>query len=91
MSAIKGMASKAPALKDERKPLVPDVDVAREVSVAIATKVIEQAKKQGLCREENVPDNDGELSQWIEGQMWVPEYPKYEKVEASIDSGSVEV
>ncbi len=91
MAAIKGMASKAPVLTDERKPLVPNVDVAREVSVAIATSVIKQAKSQGLCREQHVPDNDDELSQWVEGQMWDAVYPEYQKVDARIDPGSVEV
>ena len=91
MAAIKGMASKAPVLQDETKPLVPDVDVAREVSVAIAASVIRQAKIQGLCREQNVPDNDDELPRWVKAKMWDAVYPEYQKVEASIDPGSVEV
>ena len=79
MAAIKGMASKAPVLKDPTKPLVPDVEVAREVSVAVAAAVIAKAKEQGHCREEGIPDDEEEFKKWIEEQMWEPVYPKYEK------------
>jgi malate dehydrogenase (oxaloacetate-decarboxylating) len=78
MAAIKGMASKAPVLKDEKLPLVPDVDIAREVSVAIAASVIREAKRQELIGEVNIPD--GDLESWVEGRMWEAEYPEYEKV-----------
>ncbi|KAI9872159.1 MAG: NAD-dependent malic enzyme, mitochondrial, partial [Watsoniomyces obsoletus] len=76
-----GMASQAPILKenDATKPLVPDVDVAREVSAAIAAAVIRKAREQGLCREQSVPEREEELVGWIKGKMWDPVYPRYEK------------
>lgn len=82
MAAVKGVASKAPVVNDERKPLVPDVGDAREVSVAIAVNVIREARRQGLVREGDVPDSDdeGELEEWVKARMWVAEYPEYERV-----------
>lgn len=79
LAAVKGVASKAPVLQDERKSLVPDVDVAREVSVAIAAKVIAAGRKMGVLREESVPERDDDLPNWIEAKMWQPVYPEYEK------------
>ena len=88
LAGVKGMASMAPVLKDEKLPLVPDVDVARSVSVAIAAGVIAQAKKDGVCGEEGIPeiegwDGDGhemkQLKSWIEERMWRAEYPEFVK------------
>ena len=88
LAGVKGMASMAPILVDEKLPLVPDVEVARSVSLAIAAGVIAQAKKDGVCQEEGVPeiadgDADGhemeDLKRWIEDRMWRAEYPEFAK------------
>ena len=88
LAGVKGMASMAPVLKDEKLPLVPDVDIARSVGVAIAAGVIAQAKKDGVCREEGLPEiQEGgkgghemdELKRWIEERMWRAEYPEFVK------------
>ena len=79
MAAIKGMAAEAPVVEDPKKPLVPDVEVAREVSVAIAAAVIKMARKQGLCGEKSVPQGERELLEWIKKKMWDAVYPEYEK------------
>ncbi|KAK4919205.1 NAD-dependent malic enzyme, mitochondrial, partial [Elasticomyces elasticus] len=61
--------------KDSKKGLCPDVEQAREVSVKIAMGVLRQAAKEDLLGVENVPlDDEEELKQWIQTQMWKPEY-----------------
>lgn len=50
--------------------IYPPIDKIRDISCKIATKVIEVAKEQGLTTVE-IPEN---LSQWIEGEMYLPQY-----------------
>lgn len=74
VAAIKVIATHSPALKDPTKGLVPDVVHVREISVHIAKAVIKQAVDEGLAREENIPEDDGELEEWVREQMWEPRY-----------------
>lgn len=72
--AVEAVAAMSPALKDDTAPLVPGVDVVREVSVNIAAKVIRAAQKEDLAQENNIPDDDKELHEWVREQMWDPVY-----------------
>lgn len=74
VAAIKVIADQSPALQDSDKGLVPDITDVREISVHVAKAVIKQAVKEGLAREEEIPDDDGELEEWVREQMWEPRY-----------------
>ncbi|TKA67672.1 hypothetical protein B0A55_08649 [Friedmanniomyces simplex] len=74
VAATKALAAQAPALKDPDAGLLPDVEDVREISVKIAAAVIRQAEKEGLAREEGIPEGEGELEEWIREQMWDPVY-----------------
>jgi malate dehydrogenase (oxaloacetate-decarboxylating) len=52
-----------------------------EVSVKIAAAVIKQAIKEGIAQEEDIPETEEDLEQWIRVQMWKPEYRPLKKVE----------
>lgn len=49
------------------------VDV-REISVKIASAVIKTSVEEGLAQEKDIPQDDGELEEWVRAQMWEPEY-----------------
>ena len=74
VAAIKVIADQSPALQDPDKGLVPDITDVREISVHVAKAVIKQAVEEGLAREEEIPDKDGELEEWVREQMWEPRY-----------------
>ena len=74
VAAVKALAAQSPALQDENKPLLPDVEDVREISVHIAKAVIRAAVEEGLAREEGIPEDEQELEQWIREQMWDPVY-----------------
>ncbi|EEA18824.1 NAD-dependent malic enzyme, mitochondrial [Talaromyces marneffei ATCC 18224] len=74
VAAVKALAAQSPALQDPNKPLLPDVEDVREMSVHIAKAVIQTAVEEGLAREKGIPEDDKELEQWIRGQMWDPVY-----------------
>lgn len=74
VAAVEAVAAMSPALKDDTAPLLPGVDVVREVSVNIATKVIRAAQKEHLAQEEGIPEDDKELQEWVREQMWNPVY-----------------
>lgn len=74
VAAIKVIADQSPALQDPAKGLVPDITNVREISVRVAKAVIKQAVGEGLAREKEIPDNDGELEEWVREQMWKPRY-----------------
>ena len=74
VAAVKAIAQQSPALKDPKKGLVPDVTDVREVSVHVAKAVIQQAVEEGLATERNIPDDHGELEEWVRVQMWEPKY-----------------
>ncbi|KAJ4397808.1 NAD-dependent malic enzyme, mitochondrial [Gnomoniopsis smithogilvyi] len=74
VAAVEGVADMSPALKDDTAPLLPGVDVVRDVSVNVARKVIRAAEKEGVVTEKGIPSDDEELDEWIREQMWDPEY-----------------
>ncbi|KAK0631495.1 hypothetical protein B0T14DRAFT_501807 [Immersiella caudata] len=76
VAATKGVAEMGPALKegDANAPLLPGVEVVRDVSVRVARKVIQVAVEEGVAIEENIPTDDEELDEWIREQMWQPQY-----------------
>ena len=74
VAATKALASTAPALKDPTAALLPDVTDVSLVSVKIAKAVIQEAVKEGLNQEKDIPSDDEELEEWIKDQMWEPRY-----------------
>ncbi|KAL0935626.1 NAD-dependent malic enzyme [Colletotrichum truncatum] len=80
VAAVEGVASLSPALKDQTAPLLPGVDVVRDVSVRVARNVIKAAVEEGVATEDGIPDDDNELDEWIREQMWTPEYRRLELV-----------
>jgi malate dehydrogenase (oxaloacetate-decarboxylating) len=76
VAATRGVAEMGPALKegDASAPLLPGVDVVREVSVRVARKVIQTAVDEGVATEEDIPTSDEGLDEWIREQMWQPTY-----------------
>lgn len=74
VAAVEAVAEMSPALKDNTAPLLPGVEIVRDVSVNVASKVIRAAVKDGLATEKGIPDNDEDLKEWIREQMWNPEY-----------------
>lgn len=74
VAAIEAVASLGPALKDDTAPLLPGVDVVRDVSVRVAAKVIRAAQGDGVATEMDIPADQGELEEWIREQMWEPVY-----------------
>ncbi|CAI6332871.1 unnamed protein product [Periconia digitata] len=80
VEATKALASQAPAMKDPDAALLPDVEHVREVSVKIAAAVINQAVKEGVSQETEIPDKEKDLEEWIRVQMWNAEYRPLKKV-----------
>lgn len=74
VAAVEALKAESPALKDSDKPLLPDVQNVREISVNIAAAVIKCAVKEGLAQQEGIPDEDSELREWIQAQMWEAGY-----------------
>ncbi|OKL60622.1 hypothetical protein UA08_04082 [Talaromyces atroroseus] len=79
VAASKALAAKAPALQDATKPLLPDVEDVREISVNVAKAVVQQAVQEGLAQEQGIPGNEDELEEWIRAQMWEPKYRSLKK------------
>lgn len=89
VAAVKALSDQSPAMKDPARPLLPDVEDVREVSVQIAKAVVRQAVEEGLAREDGIPEDEKELDEWIRVQMWEPVYRplrKISKVAASRDA-----
>lgn len=74
VAAVKALKARSPALKDSSRPLLPDVEDVREISVDIAAAVIQCAVQEGLAQEKGIPIEDGELKEWIRAQMWEATY-----------------
>ncbi|KAJ5479858.1 hypothetical protein N7530_005367 [Penicillium desertorum] len=74
VAAVKALKARSPALKDSDKPLLPDVQDVREISVDIAAAVILCAVEEGLAQAEDIPTTDSDLREWIRIQMWEAEY-----------------
>ncbi|KAJ5956335.1 Malic enzyme NAD-binding [Penicillium viridicatum] len=74
VAAVEALKARSPALKDSNKPLLPDVEDVREISVDIAAAVISCAVEGGLAQAEGIPTTNPELREWIQVQMWEAEY-----------------
>ncbi|KFA48962.1 hypothetical protein S40293_02503 [Stachybotrys chartarum IBT 40293] len=74
VAAVDGVAALSPALKDPTSPLLPDVNVVRDVSVRVARDVIQAAVKEGVATEKDIPSDAADLEEWIREQMWEPRY-----------------
>jgi malate dehydrogenase (oxaloacetate-decarboxylating) len=75
VAAVKGVADMSPAAGgDETAPLLPGVEVVRDVSVRIARRVIQTALQEGVATEKEIPTEEAELDEWIKEQMWDPVY-----------------
>ncbi|KAL5046150.1 hypothetical protein BDW71DRAFT_197872 [Aspergillus fruticulosus] len=81
VAASKALAAKAPALEDPNKPLLPDVEDVRELSLNVAKAVIQTAVEEGLAQEEGIPDDEKELEDWIRAQMWEATYRDLKRVD----------
>ncbi|PWY89204.1 hypothetical protein BO70DRAFT_331081 [Aspergillus heteromorphus CBS 117.55] len=79
VAASKALAAQAPALKDDTKPLLADVEDVRELSVNVAKAAIQAAVEEGLAQEEGIPGEE-DLEEWIRVQMWEPRYRELKKV-----------
>ncbi|KAJ1707440.1 NAD-dependent malic enzyme [Aspergillus flavus] len=74
VAAARALASQSPALQDPNRPLLPDVENVREISVHIARAIIETAIEEGYAQEKDIPSHEEELEEWIRVQMWEPIY-----------------
>ncbi|KAI1424492.1 malic enzyme [Xylaria sp. FL1777] len=83
VAAVRGVADLSPALKDDTAPLLPGVEVVRDVSVRVAREVIKTAVEESVATEKGIPDNDADLEEWIREQMWEPIYRPLKRVEAA--------
>ena len=82
VAAVRAVAKMSPALNATQEdkengvvpPLLPGVDVVRDVSVQIAKNVIRQAIKEGIATEKEIPFDDAVLEEWVKEQMWTARY-----------------
>lgn len=81
VAAVSGVAELSPALKDATAPLLPGVEVVRDVSVRVARKVIQAAVEEKIATEKEIPTDDAELDEWIREQMWEPKYRELKLVD----------
>ncbi|VBB71321.1 Putative mitochondrial NAD-dependent malic enzyme precursor [Podospora comata] len=81
VAAVGGVAELSPALKDDTAPLLPGVEVVRDVSARVARKVIQAAVEEGVATEQGIPENEDDLGEWIKEQMWKPVYRPLKFVE----------
>lgn len=74
VAAVEALKVESPALKDPSKPLLPGVENVRKISMGIAAAVIKCAVQEGLAQQEGIPDDESELREWIQAQMWDAAY-----------------
>lgn len=74
VAAVKALAAQSPALKDPNQGLLPDVTEVREISVQIAMAVIKTAVNEKHAQRRDIPEDDGELEEWVRVQMWEAKY-----------------
>lgn len=72
----------APALKNKDLALLPDISDVWGVSIDVAKAVIRKGIEQGHSRVTGIPTHDeAAFADWIEKQMWHPEYRPLVKVD----------
>ena len=81
VAAVQSVAALSPALKDPTAPLLPDVEVVRDVSVRVARGVIQAAVDESVAGQEGIPSEADDLDEWIAAQMWKPEYRPLKRVD----------
>lgn len=81
VAAVRALAAKAPISNGTGSGLLPDVTDVRDISVQIAKNVIQQAVKEDLAQEKDIPTEDADLEEWIREQMWDAEYRPLKLVE----------
>jgi len=81
VAATEALKARSPALEDPKRPLLPDVEDVRDISVDIAAAVIRCSVKEGLAQEEGIPADDAELREWVRAQMWEAVYRPLERAE----------
>ncbi|KAH7313444.1 hypothetical protein B0I35DRAFT_435197 [Stachybotrys elegans] len=74
VAAVQSAAALSPALENPTAPLLPDVEVVRDVSLRVARDVIRAAVSEGVATEKDIPEEDSDLEEWIREQMWEPRY-----------------
>ena len=84
VAASKALAKLSPALEDVNQALLPGIKDIKEISKVIVIHVVRAAVKEGVARVEGVPVDEGDekLGEWVEKQMWRPEYRVLKPVEA---------
>jgi malate dehydrogenase (oxaloacetate-decarboxylating) len=85
VAAVQGIVDMSPladeaADSDTMLPLLPGVDVVRDVSVRVARRVILAAREDNVIGVQGIPEEIDELDQWIREQMWSPVYRPLKKV-----------
>ncbi len=90
VAAVEAVAELSPALKDATAPLLPGVEIVRDVSVRVAKKVIQAAVAEGMATEKSIPEDEGDLEAWIREQMWNPVYRPLKLVEMGRPAGKLE-
>ncbi|KAI0867534.1 malic enzyme [Hypoxylon argillaceum] len=83
VAAVRGVAGLSPALEDDRAPLLPGVEEVRNVSVRVAREVIKAAVEEGVATEDDIPDDEEVLEEWIREQMWEPVYRPLKRVDTA--------
>ncbi|WVQ74266.1 hypothetical protein IAR50_003863 [Cryptococcus sp. DSM 104548] len=77
------LAELAPALKEKNADLalLPEFGDAQDVNFEVALAVIKQAVKEGVSREEGLPEDQEdqeEVRKWALEKKWAPEYVEFE-------------
>jgi malate dehydrogenase (oxaloacetate-decarboxylating) len=75
-AAAEALSKFSPVFKDKDAPLLPDLSKVREISLAIAKRVIEEARNQNLATYQNEHSVDEAIQQVI----WQAKYYPYEKM-----------
>ena len=74
MAAAKALAAMSPARDDRHANLLPPVTALRDVAVAVARAVAQQARREGLTE---VSENA--IDPLIHAKMWEPNYLPYRR------------
>lgn len=94
-AAVDRLASLSPKMGDPKAGLLPPLEEIHTVSAQVATAVILQSLREGTARVESEKTPDGghvkvprdfyRCLEWVESQMWKPEYRPLVKVSYEAD------